>query len=370
MKRQIIFVAILLIIIGGSSSLFADGKFYWPEEIPPDIPFQRALLMYDDNRETLILQSKYQLPHIYPDVSFGWVVPVPTVPDIASMEARYADFLFSRLRGVSRPSYFAVSSIVLFLSLLLCVSGVIVWILCVFAQFLPFLYRLKRNSKKLMRYGIYAILIGIFPVVITPKFAGNIEQSVEVLKAEKVGIYDVRVVKSEEATSLIAWLKENGFHFDDSDTQVFEDYIRKKWCFVTAKVQPGETHEAKEAVFNGLVAPLILRFKTNVPVYPLALTSLVGHDTKVLIYVLSQNKVGCDERMELYYADEANLFDIEEIELLQNASEPKNFFLETNFALPYLTTFEETMTSAEMKEDLAFGFTNDNQPFRKYEIRW
>ena len=51
MKKLVVFVLVLLIVAGMSSSLLADGKFYWQEEIPPDIPYQRALLMYDAGHE-------------------------------------------------------------------------------------------------------------------------------------------------------------------------------------------------------------------------------------------------------------------------------------------------------------------------------
>ena len=51
MKRAI---TILLLLLSARACL-ADGKFYAPERVPPDTPYQRALLIYQDGKETLVL---------------------------------------------------------------------------------------------------------------------------------------------------------------------------------------------------------------------------------------------------------------------------------------------------------------------------
>ena len=43
------------LLLMGSASVLADGKFYWPESIPPEIPYQRALLFFDGDRGTLMV---------------------------------------------------------------------------------------------------------------------------------------------------------------------------------------------------------------------------------------------------------------------------------------------------------------------------
>ena len=50
----------LALVLVSSTLARADGKFYSREPVPPNIPYQRALLMYDDGTETLILQSKFK----------------------------------------------------------------------------------------------------------------------------------------------------------------------------------------------------------------------------------------------------------------------------------------------------------------------
>jgi hypothetical protein len=53
----------------------ADGKLYIPmESVPPRIPYQRALLVFHDGSETMLVQSKYQFLRSASSDTLGWVV--------------------------------------------------------------------------------------------------------------------------------------------------------------------------------------------------------------------------------------------------------------------------------------------------------
>lgn len=71
---------------------FVDGKFYATREpVPPGVPYQQALLMFDEGKETLVLQSNFrQEGRPYSEPALGWVVPVPAVPEMASMRSEQA----------------------------------------------------------------------------------------------------------------------------------------------------------------------------------------------------------------------------------------------------------------------------------------
>ena len=68
-------VLVLLVAGGICGHAHADGKFYG-ERIPPDIPYQRAFLLFHEGSQTLVLQSKYESTDSGTDAnSLGWVVP-------------------------------------------------------------------------------------------------------------------------------------------------------------------------------------------------------------------------------------------------------------------------------------------------------
>ena len=102
-KKFLIFLVLLL-----ANCVFADGKMYTKlEKVNPDIPYQRALILHKDNIETLFLQSKYSLPDTIDEKpeEVGWIVPLPEAPDIATMDADEAKYLFRyTLSRITHPT--------------------------------------------------------------------------------------------------------------------------------------------------------------------------------------------------------------------------------------------------------------------------
>jgi hypothetical protein len=192
---------------------------------------------------------------------------------------------------------------------------------------------------------------------------------VEVIKAEKAGIYDVKVIQSDSAEAIINWLEENAFAFNENDTRIFENYIKQKWCFVVAKVQPGAGTEEEKITYGRMVAPLILKFATEKVIYPLALTSTIGKETKILLYTLSAKKLDCNERLKLRYADKSQsdgLFSY----LLSNAEQETKDFFEGLPQSMILCKFKGKLTSEQMKSDIVFDNAADNKPYRETVVIW
>jgi hypothetical protein len=181
------------------------------------------------------------------------------------------------------------------------------------------------------------------------------------------GVYDVRVVKAGESGELIRWLNENQYQFDEGDMQVFDEYMRRGWCFVVAQVDPTRSGDDK-IISEGLVAPLILRFETDAPVYPLVLTSTAGQDIQVGLFVLGEHKWQNDGRLGLEYAGEVQVSVLEEVcgqavpELPAACHEDAN--------LPYLCKFLGTLTPAQMRGDLVLTAAEDDKSYRKHIIEW
>lgn len=96
-------IAIIALFFAGAGSAMADGIMVVREEIPPKIPYQRALILFDKGVETLVLQSRYKLPDGQEESVLGWVVPVPAVPEVASIPAYDAHVVFGLLDFFLQP---------------------------------------------------------------------------------------------------------------------------------------------------------------------------------------------------------------------------------------------------------------------------
>ena len=104
--------AVIGLVVGVTAMARADGKIFWRERVPPGIPYQRALILFDEGTETLVVQSKYELPGPDKQVDLGWVVPLPGVPELASMDADRAKHLFMLLGLFSGPKVTRIRDII------------------------------------------------------------------------------------------------------------------------------------------------------------------------------------------------------------------------------------------------------------------
>jgi hypothetical protein len=246
--------------------------------------------------------------------------------------------------------------------------AVLTLLLCLISRFVPGLRIQKRDRMILTTSALLSLATSVAIFVATVSSLSldsspSVEAGIELIKAQQVGIYDIQVIKSNQAGNLIEWLNNNGFHFDEEDRQVFNDYLRRDWCFVVAQVDPGRSTNQTEIVSTGLVAPLILRFEADAPIYPLALTSITGHKTQILLYIFSRHRWTSNGRLELHYA--ARLETQPGRHIL-----PSGFFTTSELSLPYLSKFKRTLNPEQMQDDLVFTRAEDDQPYRKRIFVW
>ncbi len=338
---------------------------FWRETLPPTIPYQRALILFDEGTETLILQSRYERPASAERSTLGWVVPVPAVPEVASMPADTARLLFLLLSLASRPR---VTNVFDVLSSAVAGASLLTLLLCLVSFVVPFPQRLKDNRGKLARCSMWVLLICFLAAIVTriPLHAGG-SLGVDVIAEHRVGIYDVSVVRADGAESLIDWLNEHSFRFGDRDTAAFNAYVSKGWCFVVALINPSADEDEIRVASEGLAAPLILRFPHATPIYPVALTGTGGFETEVLIYLASSTKMTARDRLTLRFASEM-LED--ELDLLALDSEPRGFFDPKKLNFPYLCKFRDTLTPDKMTEDIVFDEAEDAAPYREHIFEW
>jgi hypothetical protein len=150
MKKAMLFLA-LLALLAGSMPVLADGKFYWAEPVPPEVPYQRALLLLDGEQETLILQSKYRVASSAAADSFGWVVPLPPLPELASMDADAAQRLFFYLARLSDPKITEVS-VILFQGFIIVppLGSILTLLACLLSFFVPRMRFVRRHRRRLV----------------------------------------------------------------------------------------------------------------------------------------------------------------------------------------------------------------------------
>jgi hypothetical protein len=376
MKPTVRFLLPVFIVTYFYTTAFGDGMFFYREEVPPDIPYQRAFLIFHEGVETLILQSKYELSQSASASSLGWIVPVPSVPDVSSMDVNMADTLFFHASISTPPRTFAIF-FDLFRVVFFIISACSLLSIIILLLRYPTSKKNEMTKKKWSLYFKFSLFILIISFLLSgfsePKYFGKSPEAedIEIIKAERAGIYDVKVVKSKSADAILEWLKENSFNFNENDSKFFTDYIKRNWCFVVAKVQV-DSGIKENIAYDGMVDPLVLKFNSERAIYPVALTAAIGTKTEILLYTLSDNKLTCNGRLKMRAARKTDKSD-SGLGNLWNLQVFSKIFIDLFTNLPqemFLCKFKDTLTAKQMKEDIVFKKARNNQPYRETRVIW
>lgn len=244
-------LVLLSMAIGGlfcfSTDSLADGAFLfkWDKTADIDEPEQKAIIFHHAGREDMVIQVKYEGPA----EEFGWLIPVPSYPEVrkGSMDCFYELSKLSQL-AIRRDFSF--------------------------------------SNRMPGRRG---------------------PDSVEVLQVQTVGTYDLTVLAADDATKLEDWLKTNAFVFPRSLRNVLGGYIKKKWYFVLVRIDlahggnrhgeggianasgatPDNPNLGKSKVTSAELHPLVLSFRSDKCVFPLAISAANHKISEVSLYVLS-----------------------------------------------------------------------------------
>lgn len=370
MNRLILVVALLL----GIGECLADGKFFSPGPIPLNVPFQRAAIFFDGEREILVVQSKYDASSAEALTALGWVVPVPAVPEVGTLNSDAAGFLFDLLDWATRPELDSLFKYYFWPLLVLIVIRLVLRIRA--GGKIP-----SRGRRWLL--GSYAgniVLILLLLILAGNSYDGPrsgmtaAPAPVQVVMEQTIGSYDIKVVKADEAGALVGWLNRHGFRYDAADEKVFADYIARRWAFVTAKITPKAAGENSALDQRGMTNPLVLRFPSKRAVYPLALTAAVGRETEIELYVLHGHKMDAGGRLPLKFA---NKWDAEgkvarlagedgpqpaDFEWLKDHVEPKGLLAGERFGAGYVSKFRGRLTAEQMTTDLVLSRGADDEP--------
>lgn len=184
---------------------------------------QEAVLIYDGNREELVLRINYRIKGVSMPDKFAWVITTPKEPD------SYA---------VADPKLFKD------------------------------MFKLSRHLVvPQLRYGGKGKS--------AQRMINSLPEGIKLGKRVKVGPYDIQPVRGVGAnalTGLNKWLKSKGFPTEAPDHMTY--FIKKNFTFLCIKVTPPE--KAKAVSPKGMLPPLHLSFKTASPYYPLRFSSRQG----------------------------------------------------------------------------------------------
>lgn len=233
--RGVVLAAAIGLFLAHPSPCRADGGFF--SSIYADIyePEQTALLVYDATagREDLFLSVAFEGDA----ADFGWVVPVPALPEVAAVDPR----LFWECAMLTEPLYRDRG--------LGCATG-------------------------------------------TDDRAGSPE--VSIYDDRQVGIYHSLVVGSNDAGALTDSLTRWGFLHDGnrSDTEAaLRFYTDRGWFFALFRIDP-EQRPGSGGRWSGRLDPVRLSFPSEHPVYPLRISAVSATEwSGLLLYVCADHRM-------------------------------------------------------------------------------
>ncbi len=187
-----------------------DGG-YWPEPAVaalPKVPVQRAMIVYRNGVETLVVESTYETP----SPSVGWVIPLPSEPtklDVADagMLKSLAMCIQPRIIHDLQGNLKTLLHIVVLIALL---AGVVILTRD----------RKSRATGVLLLVVLYLFVWSLlFSALGTAGVSLGGGQGVMVASTQRVGNYEVSVLRAQSAGDLSAWLKGQGLKTLDETSE-------------------------------------------------------------------------------------------------------------------------------------------------------
>ncbi|HCE44981.1 MAG TPA: hypothetical protein DET40_15685 [Lentisphaeria bacterium] len=315
-----VFAFVLFLI---SIQVLADGCFVWNGYDRLREPQQKAIIVHDEGVEDLILQVKYEGKA----EDFGWIVPVPSMPEIKPMT--YSPFpVLEKSPGIK-----------------------------IFKNYLD-----AYKKYHLIRYST---------------LEGGDTSRTTVVREDSVGIYKTSILKADNGSSLKGWLEENKFKVPEGGERALDYYIRKNWLFVAFRINASFINkDSAGRLARGELDPIHLIFKSDKPVYPLYISSMNADKTKLLIFLLSKriyaNEFFAPDESSYLQADDyvSGLKEMEHnegVNIVQSIEDPISFhykpnmntvlFQEVNRSSEYdwyLVRMVREVENAKIQDDLVF----------------
>jgi len=119
--------------------------------------------------------------------------------------------------------------------------------------------------------------------------------SVEVVFHEEIGAHNITVVKASSALELSSWMNSflENIGVDDavslgSFESVVEDYMNRGFRYYVLDLITVSSEERS-------VDPILYKFNSDFLYYPLIITSPIGGDTEITLFILTEDKIDEDQ---------------------------------------------------------------------------
>ena len=193
------------------------------------------MIAFNGEREILVVQSRYENRGEQPLREIGWIVPLPAVPRVGTMEPYQAERTFRNLGMRSSVQHVSIfGELVGWLGIAVFVGfGVVVLRLTVSIAMIALKItpdrRIGTPRSNLKWTGMLFLAILLMAIAI-PQFSGR--GTVDVVKAETVGGRERKVVKRGGSATLFARCKKRVLKDDAADDARAERPMAKGWGFV------------------------------------------------------------------------------------------------------------------------------------------
>ncbi len=103
------------------------------------------------------------------------------------------------------------------------------------------------------------------------------------VERSSVGPYDFAVLKADDQTEMLKWLNDNRFFVPAGTDSAMKPYIHPGAYFLAVKLKSGES--------TGDIVPLIVRYKSDLPMIPIILTQVGAvPNMGIQVYVLGNSR--------------------------------------------------------------------------------
>jgi len=356
--RDVLIATVFLLLV--SSHVVADGKYFPPLALAddkPNMPSQRALLVWRDARETLVVESSVS-SH---SPVLAWVMPLPAAPETVE---EISPGFFETLENATSPEVIDGSKLdwspfPVFSAVFLVIVATATSFICWFS---------RKRLLHLLIVVVCLLFYGFFIPALGSAGGNGTPLAVTVLRQTEVGSYDVTVLRSSSADALFNWLLDNGFSPPgERETTVIEDYVEGDWCFVAARLKVVEGQISRPH-------PILFSFPSDKPVYPMRLTGL-GSERLFLEIFVATSGGAVHPKLEKTFCGEFSLETIDPDSWIEEFDGPMPTFLQARVGRrrriahtdavavlggkTMLTRMQGELAPEEMIEDFVFSIESD-----------